>query len=85
MMSSIEWELNNLPKIIRKRRMTLKNILYRYEIANAKHDIEQMIALENTYGKEDQLLQFNLKQLACASETFASASETFANVEAYND
>ena len=85
MMSSIEWELNNLPKIIRKRRMTLKNILYRYGIANAKHDIEQMIALENTYGKEDQLLQFNLKQLASASETLACASETLANVEAYND
>lgn len=78
MMSSIEWEMENLPKIIRKRRMTLKNILYRYGIANAKHDIEQMIALKNAYSKEDQLLQFNLKQLA-------SASETFANVEAYND
>lgn len=64
MMSSIEWELENLPKIIRKRRMTLKNIMYRYEIANAKHDIEQMVLLKNLYSKEDQLLQFNLNQLA---------------------
>lgn len=77
-MSNIEWEMENLPKIIRKRRMTLKNILYRYGIANAKHDIEQMVLLKNLYSKEDQLLQFNLKQLA-------SASETFANVEACND
>lgn len=78
MMTYTKWEMENLPKIIRKRRMALKNILYRYGIANAKHDIEQMIALENAYSKEDQLLQFNLKQLA-------SASETFANVEVQHE
>ena len=70
MMTYTKWEMENLPKIIRKRKMTLKNILYRYGMANAKHDIEQMVLLTNLYSKEDQLLQFNLKQLA--------------NVEAYN-
>ena len=70
MMTYTKWEMENLPKIIRKRKMTLKNILYHYGIANAKHDIEQMVLLTNLYSKEDQLLQFNLKQLA--------------NVEAYN-
>ena len=63
MMSSIEWELNNLPKIIRKRKMRLKNLQYTYNIAKSKNDFDQIIAIEKDYINEMQLLDFNLKQL----------------------
>lgn len=63
MMSSIEWELNNLPKIIRKRKMRLKNLQYMYNIAKSKNDFDQIIAIEKDYNNEMQLLDFNLKQL----------------------
>ena len=62
-MSSIEWELNNLPKIIRKRKMRLKNLQYMYNIAKSKNDFDQIIAIEKDYTNEMQLLDFNLKQL----------------------
>lgn len=71
-MSSIEWEMENLPKIIRKRKMRLKNLQYMYNIAKSKNDFDQIITIEKDYINEMQLLDFNLKQLASASETFKS-------------
>jgi len=62
-MSSIEWEMENLPKIIRKRKMRLKNLQYMYNIAKSKNDFDQIIAIEKDYINETQLLDFNLKQL----------------------
>lgn len=71
-MTYTKWEMENLPKIIRKRKMRLKNLQYMYNIAKSKNDFDQIIAIEKDYISEMQLLDFNLKQLASASETFKS-------------
>ena len=62
-MSSIEWEMENLPKIIRKRKMRLKNLQYMYNIAKSKNDFDQIIAIEQDYINEMKRLAFNLKHL----------------------
>ena len=63
MMTYTKWEMENLPKIIRKRKMRLKNLQYMYNIAKSKNDFDQIIAIEKDYINETQLLDFNLKQL----------------------
>lgn len=63
MMTYTKWEMENLPKIIRKRKMRLKNLQYMYSIAKSKNDFDQIIAIEKDYINEMQLLDFNLKQL----------------------
>lgn len=63
MMTYTKWEMENLPKIIRKRKMRLKNLQYMYNIAKSKNDFDQIIAIEKDYINEMQLLDFNLKQL----------------------
>lgn len=62
-MTYTKWEMENLPKIIRKRKMRLKNLQYMYNIAKSKNDFDQIIAIEKDYINEMQLLDFNLKQL----------------------
>lgn len=62
-MTYTKWEMENLPKIIRKRKMRLKNLQYMYSIAKSKNDFDQIIAIEKDYINETQLLDFNLKQL----------------------
>lgn len=62
-MTYTKWEMENLPKIIRKRKMRLKNLQYMYNIAKSKNDFDQIIAIEKDYVNEMQLLDFNLKQL----------------------
>lgn len=62
-MTYTKWEMENLPKIIRKRKMRLKNLQYMYNIAKSKNDFDQIIAIEKDYINETQLLDFNLKQL----------------------
>lgn len=63
MITYTKWEMENLPKIIRKRKMRLKNLQYMYNIAKSKNDFDQIITIEKDYIDEMQLLDFNLKQL----------------------